>query len=264
MAVVKPKLSLQVSTCHPNIRTEIPGKQRIIKATTGRKLVIGGDLNTRSTLWFDKKEDARSPMLQEFITLNDLDILNQRVFPPTLQNSRGQSYIDLTLTTQAATTYISNWEVLESLAMSDHKAIAFTFRTNPCDDDTPPPVQLTTAASHRNTSRRRCITGTRCSKQDSRPSPALNKLMQQLNCYAMLRPDVAGASPADLTGGRMRSSGIRKFIWEKRRSFTETGTPRMLTISTRKWLLHGTDLRENELPPYKRAVPCAKSVGCHL
>ncbi|KAJ3621692.1 hypothetical protein MTP99_003799 [Tenebrio molitor] len=79
-------------------------------------------------------------MLQEFITLNDLDILNQRVFPPTLQNSRGQSYIDLTLTTQATTTYISNWEVLESLAMSDHKAIVFTFRTNPCDDDTPPPV----------------------------------------------------------------------------------------------------------------------------
>jgi hypothetical protein len=60
-----------------DIRTEIPALQRAVEATAGNKLVIGGDLNTRSTLWFDEKNDTRSPMLQEFVALNDLDIINK-------------------------------------------------------------------------------------------------------------------------------------------------------------------------------------------
>jgi hypothetical protein len=81
-------------------------------------------------------------------------------------------------------------------------------------------------------------------------SPEQIDVSIELLCHTIhkcveVRLDVAGASLADLTSGRMRSSGIGNFIREKRRSFTETGTPRILTVSTRKWLLHGTDLREN-------------------
>jgi hypothetical protein len=72
-----------------DIRSEIPTNQRIIKATAGSRLVIGGDFNTRSTLWCDIRNDARSSILQEFVTQNDLDILNQPGDLPTFRNIRG-------------------------------------------------------------------------------------------------------------------------------------------------------------------------------
>jgi hypothetical protein len=55
-----------------DIRTEIPALQRVVEATPRSKLVIGGDLNTRSTLWFEEKNDTRPPTLQEFVAWKEL------------------------------------------------------------------------------------------------------------------------------------------------------------------------------------------------
>jgi hypothetical protein len=74
-----------------DIRSEIPTIQWLVEATAGSRLVIGGDFNTRSTLWFDSLNDTRFPILHEFITQNDLDIINKPGTLPTFQNSRGQS-----------------------------------------------------------------------------------------------------------------------------------------------------------------------------
>jgi hypothetical protein len=114
-----------------DIRSEIPTIQRLVEATAGSRLVIGGDFNTRSTLWFDSLNDTRSPILHEFITQNDLDITNKPGTLPTFQNSRGQSFIDITLTTPSAAPNISNWQVSNSLITSDHNAISFTFTNDP-------------------------------------------------------------------------------------------------------------------------------------
>ncbi|KAH0812342.1 hypothetical protein GEV33_010449 [Tenebrio molitor] len=114
-----------------DIRSEIPTIQRLVEATAGSRLVIGGDFNTRSTLWFDSLNDTRSPILHEFITQNDLDITNKPGTLPTFQNSRGQSFIDITLTTPPVTPNISNWQVSNSLITSDHNAISFTFTNDP-------------------------------------------------------------------------------------------------------------------------------------
>jgi hypothetical protein len=119
-----------------DIRTEIPALQRVVEATAGIKLVIGGDLSTRSTLWLDEKNDTRSPTLQEFVALNDLDIISKPGTLPTFQNAVGKSYIDLTLTTPSATPYIDDWKVSEYITMSDHNAVTFTCRIDTATNTT--------------------------------------------------------------------------------------------------------------------------------
>lgn len=44
---------------------------------------------------------------------------------PTYYTTRGQSFIDLTLTDFNSTNYVQNWSVLEVDSLSDHRYIEF-------------------------------------------------------------------------------------------------------------------------------------------
>jgi hypothetical protein len=113
-----------------DIRSEFPALQRVINATVGLRLIVGGDFNTRSTRWFDTRDDTRSPLLQEFFDLNDLDVANQPGNAATFHSANGQSHIDLTVTNPTATPHINNWKVTETLVVSDHNAITFSLFGN--------------------------------------------------------------------------------------------------------------------------------------
>jgi hypothetical protein len=113
-----------------DIRSEFPALQRVINATVGFRLIVGGDFNTRSTRWSDSRDNTRSPLLQEFFDHNDLDVVNQPGNAPTFHFANGQSHIDLTVTTPTAIPHINNWQVTETLVVSDPNAITFSLLGN--------------------------------------------------------------------------------------------------------------------------------------
>jgi hypothetical protein len=113
-----------------DISSEFPALQRVINATVGLRLIVGGDFNTRSTRWFDIKDDSRSPLLQEFFDLNYLDVVNQPGNTPTFHSANGQRHLDQTVTTPTGISHINNWQVTETLVVSDHNAITFSLLGN--------------------------------------------------------------------------------------------------------------------------------------
>jgi hypothetical protein len=114
-----------------NLLADLPALQRIILETSSYKLVMGGDFNVRSTLWFDHRNDNRAATLEEFIATNNLAVGNQPGTIPTYRSPRGCSFIDLTVTSRNATENITDWAVVEDLVASDHNAIKFQIDTRP-------------------------------------------------------------------------------------------------------------------------------------
>ncbi len=67
-------------------------------------LIIGGDTNAKSSLWFSSTNNRRGDELVEFIVQNNLTILNNSS-KPTFMSSFGQSNIDLTLVNTTTQSY---------------------------------------------------------------------------------------------------------------------------------------------------------------
>lgn len=102
---------------------ELPNIQSILLFIGNKPLVVGGDFNCRSELWFDTKNTARSNLLEEFILQNNLDIANKPGNPPTYQSVHGKSYIDLTLLSNIDPFRVTSWVTKENITSSDHNLI---------------------------------------------------------------------------------------------------------------------------------------------
>jgi hypothetical protein len=71
--------------------------EKIHTFTKGEKLLIGTDSNCRSTAWHDRTTNDRGRMMEDFVTSNQLHIINEKRTLKTFQGSRGESNIDLTI-----------------------------------------------------------------------------------------------------------------------------------------------------------------------
>ena len=95
----------------------------------GSQCIIGGDLNARSSLWGDQVTNPRGRIVEEFICLHNLTLMNQYGTPTFLTIRSGrviQSSIDLTLASPACASKISHWRTdLDIVPRSDHVAILF-------------------------------------------------------------------------------------------------------------------------------------------
>lgn len=81
-------------------------------------VLIGGDVNARSTLWHDRISDSRGDTVVEMISRRGLSVLNEPGFPPTFRN-RGSADLDVTLVTPLASRRVSDWKVSHDLTSSD-------------------------------------------------------------------------------------------------------------------------------------------------
>jgi hypothetical protein len=115
--------------------------QEVCYFSSGGPQILGGDFNCRSTLWFNNKDDHRSPALIDFVAVNGLDIVNEPGNPFTFNNNFGCSNIDLTLISEALTNKVSQWKVTRETTSSDHRLISFTLSLS--KDHEPP--QTTTS-----------------------------------------------------------------------------------------------------------------------
>ncbi|KAF2905587.1 hypothetical protein ILUMI_00586 [Ignelater luminosus] len=86
--------------------------------------IVAGDFNCRSTLWFDRINDATVPIIEELVLNNNLTIIiSQNV--PTFENEFGTSHIDLTMISYDLNKFITDWEIKSDIISSDHKPILF-------------------------------------------------------------------------------------------------------------------------------------------
>ena len=86
--------------------------------------LIGCDANAHNVIWGSSDTNDRGIALMEFISANNLFILN-RGNRPTFCNSIREEVIDLTLCSEDFSTDISNWEVWQEESLSDHRYIRF-------------------------------------------------------------------------------------------------------------------------------------------
>ncbi|KAF2891950.1 hypothetical protein ILUMI_14223, partial [Ignelater luminosus] len=72
--------------------------------------IVAGDFNCRSTLWFDRINDATVPIIEELVLNNNLTIINSQNVP-TFENEFGTSHIDLTMISYDLNEFITDWEI---------------------------------------------------------------------------------------------------------------------------------------------------------
>ncbi|KAF8765147.1 Retrovirus-related Pol polyprotein type-1 like protein [Argiope bruennichi] len=89
-------------------------------------MVWNMDSNNKSELWFSPYSNARGNKLCEFISANNLFIINEDC-GPTFRAPQGTSYIDVTVVGLHLLQGISSWCLSENESLSDHVMIEFEF-----------------------------------------------------------------------------------------------------------------------------------------
>ncbi|KAJ8933803.1 hypothetical protein NQ314_013775 [Rhamnusium bicolor] len=91
------------------------------------EVIILGDLKAKAQEWGSPQTDARGRILCDWIATLNMVVQNDGD-TPTCVRPNGESYIDITLTTQGAARKITQWKVLEEETCSDHRHIMFTIK----------------------------------------------------------------------------------------------------------------------------------------
>jgi len=71
--------------------------EAVLRHDKGKGVLIATDSNARSTLWYNTLTKPRGRILEEFITSNQLHIMNEDCNNTTFRNHMGTSNIDLTI-----------------------------------------------------------------------------------------------------------------------------------------------------------------------
>jgi len=91
--------------------------RRIKLNNANNQIIITADVNASSTSWFARTIDERGDKSDEFITTNDLIILNQTSVHTTYASPSGTSNIDVTISTLGVAGRIRNWSILPELTI---------------------------------------------------------------------------------------------------------------------------------------------------
>jgi len=79
-------------------------------------------------LWHDKLTNTRGRIIEEFITSNQLYILNEESCKTTFRNRLGTSNIDLTIISPQLLNSITGWVISDQESASDHSIIKYAIK----------------------------------------------------------------------------------------------------------------------------------------
>ena len=85
--------------------------EAIIQHAKGAGILLAMDSNSRSTMWHDTQTNTRSRILEEFLSSNQLHILNEDSDYTTFSSARGSSNIDLTIVNTQLLRTVNEWEI---------------------------------------------------------------------------------------------------------------------------------------------------------
>lgn len=116
-------LASQYAQYSHNIEPYAEWIKMVAEYARGKKLLIATDINAKSTLWHADTTDDRGLIINEILAEHNLFVLNREGQPPTFDNGRGQSEIDITIVNEKALPHCHKWEVRPRLVHSDHNGI---------------------------------------------------------------------------------------------------------------------------------------------
>ena len=99
--------------------------RKIKQNLTGQKIIICADANAKSPMWHSQTLDEEGVKVEDLIQELGLLVINELHNLSTFSTPQAESNIDVTLTTNQAANYVSNWWVKEDWISSDHRAITF-------------------------------------------------------------------------------------------------------------------------------------------
>ena len=90
-----------------------------------KKIIIGTDSNSKSESWGHQYEDPRGRAVRDIISSHSLHLHNDGLTATFHNESGAESFIDLTISSNALARRINNWMVSEESSLSDHRYIFF-------------------------------------------------------------------------------------------------------------------------------------------
>ena len=108
-----------------DIEEDLRKVEQSLDYAKGNGLMILADTNARSKLWYDTINNERGKILEEFLTVKSLHIINENKDIPTFETIRGRSWVDLTITNDQLLRHVTEWKIEEDESCSDHKIISF-------------------------------------------------------------------------------------------------------------------------------------------
>jgi len=119
-----------------NIDTDLRKIEAIIQHAHNAGILIAMDSNARSSSWHDILTNGRGRTLEEFLTSQQLYIMNEDSYLTTFQSSKGKSNIDITITNYRLLSAVVEWEINDQENFSGHNIIRYGIR----QDTAPHPV----------------------------------------------------------------------------------------------------------------------------
>lgn len=107
----------------PEFEAFLAGLEASVRGATG-PVVIAGDFNAKSPEWGSIFEDCRGRALADMLAVLELAVCNEGN-KPTFVRGASESYLDLTLATQAIVGNVTGWKILDEEALILHKYIVF-------------------------------------------------------------------------------------------------------------------------------------------
>jgi len=93
--------------------------EQILNYSKGQGLLIPADSNARSKTCYDKITNQRGKVLEDFLTIYNLYIVNDKS-EPTFETIRGSSYVDLTIVNNQLLRRVTDWTCGIQESCSDH------------------------------------------------------------------------------------------------------------------------------------------------
>lgn len=118
--------------CSPNstmdeLEAVLDDISKFLRESEKKETIIGGDLNAKSPLWGAPRTDARGSLVAEWISSENLSILNTGGCP-TFRRREQESWIDITLCTESLAAR-TDWKVLDEIeTRSYHQYISIDIR----------------------------------------------------------------------------------------------------------------------------------------
>jgi hypothetical protein len=107
-----------------DIEINIRKTEQILNYSKGQGLLMAVDSNARSKTWYDTITNQRGKVLEDFLTIHNLNIVNVRS-EPTFETTRGSSYVDLTIVNNQLIRRVTDWTCGIQESCSDHKILTF-------------------------------------------------------------------------------------------------------------------------------------------
>ena len=108
-----------------DINTDLSKIDAIKSFTKGAGLLIGMDSNSRSKTWYDTITNARGRTIEEYISANQLHIMNEMSENTTFESANRKSNNELTITNNVLLSKVSQWECGKEESCSDHRYITY-------------------------------------------------------------------------------------------------------------------------------------------